>query len=140
MAEIAETLFWISFCMLMYTYLGYPIILIIIVFINKAISGKKQLTASETSKTVSLIVTAYNEEKIIEGKIRNSLELDYPSFLLKIIFITDGSDDDTPAIIQRFPGIQLLHQSARNGKLAAMNRAMQFVTTEYVVFSDANSF
>ncbi|HEX4371961.1 MAG TPA: glycosyltransferase family 2 protein [Puia sp.] len=88
---------------------------------------------------ISLIVSAYNEEDFIERKIKNTLELNYPASKLKIIFITDGSSDNTHQIINGYKNILSLHEPERRGKLAAMNRAMQFVNTSYVIFSDANT-
>ena len=88
---------------------------------------------------ITLIVSAYNEEGFIEEKISNTFQLNYPKQKLKILFITDGSSDSTPDIIKKFPEIQLLHEPQRRGKVAAMNRAMKFVTTPYVIFSDANT-
>ncbi|HTQ65283.1 MAG TPA: glycosyltransferase family 2 protein [Puia sp.] len=88
---------------------------------------------------ITMVVAAYNEESFIEKKIQNSLTLDYPPDKLKLIFITDGSNDNTAAIIEKYSFIQLLHQPERKGKVAAMNRAIHFVNTNYVVFSDANT-
>jgi len=88
---------------------------------------------------ITMVVAAYNEESFIEKKIQNSLTLDYPPDKLKLIFITDGSNDNTAAIIETYSFIQLLHQPERKGKVAAMNRAIHFVNTNYVVFSDANT-
>ncbi|MBK9937506.1 MAG: glycosyltransferase family 2 protein [Chitinophagaceae bacterium] len=88
---------------------------------------------------VTLIVTAYNEEQVLEEKIKNTQAINYPSEKLKIIFITDGSSDDTVKLVQQYPFIHLLHQPERKGKYAAVKRAMHFVTTPIVVFSDANT-
>jgi cellulose synthase/poly-beta-1,6-N-acetylglucosamine synthase-like glycosyltransferase len=88
---------------------------------------------------ITLIVAAYNEAGIIDQKIRNSLDLDYPSDKLRLIFITDGSVDTSPGIISNYDRILLLHQEERKGKLAAMNRAIKYVGTPYVIFSDANT-
>ncbi len=88
---------------------------------------------------VTLVVAAYNEADFIEKKIENSLSLDYPRGKLHWIFITDGSNDKTPELIRRHSGIQLLHLPERKGKVAAMNRAIKFVKTPYVIFCDANT-
>ena len=91
---------------------------------------------------VSLIVAAYNETAVIRQKIENSLALDYPQEQLEIIIVTDGSDDDTPQVVQTFAeqGIKLMHQPERRGKSAAINRAAEQATGEIFVFSDANAF
>ncbi len=88
---------------------------------------------------VTLIVAAYNEEAIIAQKISNTLEIDYPSHLLKVIFVTDGTTDGSTELIKNHESIVLLHQAERKGKSAAIKRAMRFVETPIVVFSDANS-
>ncbi len=88
---------------------------------------------------VTLIITAYNEEMILEEKVRNTLAINYPAENLQIIFITDGSVDDSVRLIQQYPSIRLMHQPERKGKYAAIKRAMQTVTTPVVVFSDANT-
>ena len=89
---------------------------------------------------VTVLVAAYNEADFIEDKIKNSLEFNYPSEKLKYIFVSDGSDDETPEIIKKFPAIELLHSEERKGKIAAVHRAMQYVKTPIVVFTDANTF
>jgi cellulose synthase/poly-beta-1,6-N-acetylglucosamine synthase-like glycosyltransferase len=89
--------------------------------------------------TVTLVVAAYNEEEIIQEKINNCLTLDYPADKINFIFITDGSTDKTASIINKYPIIVHLHEDERKGKLAAMNRAMNFVETEIVIFTDANA-
>ncbi len=91
---------------------------------------------------VTLIVAAYNETAVIRQKVENSLALDYPPDKLEILFVTDGSDDDTPNIVREFAdkGVQLLHQPEREGKSAAINRAAEQATGEIFVFSDANAF
>jgi cellulose synthase/poly-beta-1,6-N-acetylglucosamine synthase-like glycosyltransferase len=66
--------------------------------------------------------------------------LNYPAGKLKFLFVTDGSNDKTLDIISQYPEIQLLHRPERAGKIAAIHRAMEFVTTEVVVFTDANTF
>jgi len=88
---------------------------------------------------VTLVVPCYNEADIIPDKIKNSLQLDYPSTLLTIIFITDGSTDHTENILKQYPTIEWLHENKREGKTAAENRAMKFVKTPFVIFTDANT-
>ncbi len=91
--------------------------------------------------TVSLIIAAYNEERVIGRKIRESLDLDYPHDRLQIIVVSDGSDDGTHAIAQGFAdrGVLALHDPPRRGKSAALNRGVAAATGEVVLFSDANN-
>jgi cellulose synthase/poly-beta-1,6-N-acetylglucosamine synthase-like glycosyltransferase len=141
-------IFWISLFLIFYSYVGYGILVWIIVKIKSAIGsrrsaiGSRQSAILETGQqcpAVALVVAAYNEEDFILEKIQNTLALDYPKDKLELIFITDGSNDNTPAIIGQFPEILLLHQPARQGKVAAMNRAIQHVQSPLVIFCDANT-
>jgi biofilm PGA synthesis N-glycosyltransferase PgaC len=126
--------------LLFYSYIGYGLLLYLLVKLKAFLNRKKHLAANKNLlQPVTLIVAAYNEADFIREKIRNTLALDYPDNLLQIIFITDGSTDDTPAIVGAVPRIRLLHQPERAGKVAAMHRAMQQVTTPFVIFSDANT-
>jgi biofilm PGA synthesis N-glycosyltransferase PgaC len=88
---------------------------------------------------VTLIVSAYNEAAIIRKKIVNTLAIDYPKEKLEIIFITDGSSDETPELVSSNASIRLLHLPERRGKYAAIKRAMREVKAPIVIFSDANT-
>jgi biofilm PGA synthesis N-glycosyltransferase PgaC len=136
----AKILFWVCLFIIAYSYIGYGILLFLLTRIKGMLRKRKEPdAASAFEPEVTLIVAAFNEEDCIEEKIRNTFQLDYPSHLLKIIFITDGSTDNTPVIAGGFMGIQVLHEPQRKGKVAAMNRAMQYVRTPYVISSDANT-
>jgi cellulose synthase/poly-beta-1,6-N-acetylglucosamine synthase-like glycosyltransferase len=88
-----------------------------------------------------LIVTAYNEERVLAAKLANSLSLDYPPDRLEILVASDGSTDRTDAIAREFErrGVRLLRVEGRQGKTAAQNAAVVAATGEIVVFSDANA-
>jgi len=104
-------------------------------------AGRKQVTDIDADllPTCTLIVAAYNEGSIIAEKINNSLALNYPADKLKIIFVTDGSTDNTPGVVSQYPEITLLHQPGRSGKIVAVHRAMGHVDTDVVIFTDANT-
>lgn len=95
----------------------------------------------ETNTSVSFIIAAYNEEKVIRKKLENCLEIDYPEALFEIIVVSDGSNDTTPDIVNEFKdkGIISLHEDARKGKSNALNRAVNIATGEIIIFSDANN-
>ncbi|GEP98354.1 glycosyltransferase family 2 protein [Chitinophaga cymbidii] len=131
-------LFFLSAFILFYNYAGYGILLLLLTRIKKRFSPASAPDAS-FEPHVSLVVAAYNEEADMPAKIANTLALDYPAHKLEIIFITDGSTDNTPAIIAREKRIRLLHEDIRSGKTAAINRAMQHVTAPVVIFCDANT-
>lgn len=130
-----ETVFWISVCILFYTYLGYGLLLALF----SALQKKQGLSSPDLLEPVTLVVPAYNEEAVIASKIQNCLNLSYPKQLLTILVITDGSSDQTASLVASHSSVLHLHQPERRGKTAALNRAMQQVKTPFVVFSDANA-
>ena len=87
---------------------------------------------------LTLFITAYNEEDVVDDKMRNSLSLDYPADKLHILWITDGSNDRTNDV-SRTGRKHRAYQPQREGKTAALNRGIRFVTTPLVVFTDANT-
>ena len=132
--------FWISLFLIFYTYLGYGIVLFFMIKVKRIFKGKPVTPDYSHLPSLTVIVAAYNEQDFIEQKIQNTLLLDYPKDRIQYIFVTDGSSDDTPLIVGRHPEIKLLHSPERRGKIAAMHRTMHEVTTEVVVFTDANTF
>jgi len=134
-----QSLFWVSLFIIFYTYLGYAILLFVLVKIVRLFRSKNHPLLLDEWPTVTLIVAAYNEAYCIEEKIINTMALKYPKNKLTIIFVTDGSTDETPAIVAKYSSIQLLHQQDRNGKIVAVHRAMQTVCSEITVFTDANT-
>ncbi|MDB5211266.1 MAG: glycosyltransferase [Sediminibacterium sp.] len=134
-----QTIFLIAIIIAFYTYIGYPVFVYLAAGLIRWIGPEEEQNKEIVTPSITLIVTAYNEESCIEEKIHNSLALSYPAGLLHFIFVTDGSTDNTPGIVTKYPQIKLLHASARSGKAAAMHRAMKKVETELVVFTDANA-
>lgn len=131
-----ELLLWISFFLVFYNYAGYAILVYFFNFLNRK---KKDVLKEPYFPTVSFIVAAYNEEDCIDKKISNSLDQEYPTEKMELIFITDGSTDNTPDIIKKHPSIQLLHSTQRKGKSEALNRAVQAAKHDVLLFSDANT-
>ena len=134
--ELATVLFWCSGGLLAYVYLGYP-----------ALLGAIRLFAGQPVRRHSIeprvcLLTAANDEAgVIEAKLRNSLALDYPADRLEIVVASDGSVDDTNTIVRRFaPRVKLLEFFPRRGKIATISDAIRGISSEIVVFSDANTF
>jgi poly-beta-1,6-N-acetyl-D-glucosamine synthase len=129
-----------SLVIVFYTYIGYAILIYTFLRIKRLFLRPKTKTPDPGFEPeVTLVVSAYNEADFIRRKILNSFELDYPPGKLKWIFITDGSNDNTPSIIREYGEIILLHQEERKGKVAAMNRAIRHVKTPITIFCDANT-
>ena len=131
--------FWISLFIVFYTFFGYGILLYFLVKLRTVIKGKRVVPETQDWPTLTLLVAAYNEEDYIVEKIKNTLDLEYPADKVSYVFVTDGSTDRTPELVATCPQIRLMHQPARNGKIAAMHRAMQEVTTNIAIFTDANT-
>jgi len=131
-----KIIFIFSIVILFHSYGGYAILALLILKLRKK---KEIIKIEEGNKSVTLLIAAYNEQDFIEEKIKNSLALSYPKDKLSIFIVTDGSTDRTTEIVNKYKEIKLFHENNRNGKVAAIDRVMQFVTTEIVVFSDANT-
>lgn len=134
-----EILFWCSLAVVIYTYIGYAVILYILVKIKELFVSAVQPELPEELPDVTLFIAAYNEEEVIEEKMANCYDLDYPKDKLKILWVTDGSTDSTNDKLAEYPGITVLYQPQRNGKTAALNRGVPFVKTPFTVFTDANT-
>jgi biofilm PGA synthesis N-glycosyltransferase PgaC len=132
--------FWISIFLIVYTFIGYGFVLYILVRIKSLFKKPFLFKKNQPLPSVSILIAAYNEEGIILEKLSNTLDLNYPKDKIQIIFITDGSTDKTAGLLSGHKEITLLHQEGRNGKMAAIERAIPFVTGEITVFTDANTF
>ena len=130
-------LFWFSTLLILYIYIGYPLLLRYL--------PKKSLAFTNIASLprVTVLIPAFNEAKAIEGTIRNKLTQNYPAELINIIVISDESEDETDQIVKQIaaenPRVALLRQTPRQGKTAGINLAMQQAQGEIIIFSDANS-
>lgn len=129
-------LFLTTSILIIYIYFIYPLIIFLL---SKLI--KKEIKHKEIYPFVSIIIAAYNEEKIIEKKILNTLELDYPKEKLEIIVFSDASSDNTDNIIKKYinNGVKLFRFGGRQGKTYCQNESIKKAKGEIIVFSDANS-
>jgi cellulose synthase/poly-beta-1,6-N-acetylglucosamine synthase-like glycosyltransferase len=151
MTTLAAILFWLSCGLLVYTHLGYPLLLWLLVHLRRPSAGGDgredspggESPRSETGPaagmpTVSLIVPAYDEEEVIAAKVANALALDYPRQRLQIIVASDGSSDAT-AERARAAGADLVLELPPGGKVAALNAGAERASGGLLAFSDANS-
>ncbi len=135
-----ETVFWILLIVIIYAYLGYPILLILVNSLIRLLKSKSQSKRQSQLPEVTMFIAAYNESDFVDQKVNNSFLLDYPKEKLNQVWVTDGSDDDTVKKLKKYvPKITIYHQPERQGKTGAINRGMQFINTPIVIFSDANS-
>jgi len=139
--EIFVYIFWISVFLLVYPYLIYPPLLMVLT----RLFGGKEAVAEDPKEwpNVSFIISAYNEEAVIQEKIENTLSLDYPEGKLDIIVISDASSDRTDEIVNEMAdkhgNIKLVRQEERKGKSAGLNHGIKETTGDVIVFSDANA-
>ncbi|HEX8560205.1 MAG TPA: glycosyltransferase family 2 protein [Pyrinomonadaceae bacterium] len=132
----AEVLFWAGAAALAYAYAGYPALVWLVSRLRPRAVAR---AAAEPSVTV--IITAYNEERDLAAKLENTLALDYPKEKLEIIVASDCSSDRTDEIARSFAGrgVWLHRQPERLGKTAAQNAAVELARGEVVLFSDATT-
>jgi len=131
-----EMAFWLSAAALIYAYAGYPLLLFIV-----SIFRPLTVRAGDYQPTVSIIITAYNEELVLAAKLENTLALGYPHELIEIIVASDCSTDRTDDIVRKYSrqGVKLVRQPERLGKTAAQNAAVAQAAGEIILFSDATS-
>ncbi len=135
-----EIILWVFIFIVFYAYLGYGIILFLLVRIKRLLGwGAGKNIQEDYEPEVTLFVAAYNEKDYVQDKLKNSFSLNYPKDKVKHVWVTDGSDDGTPDILRKFDGVDVYHENARGGKIGAMNRGMQFVKSPIVIFSDGNT-
>jgi cellulose synthase/poly-beta-1,6-N-acetylglucosamine synthase-like glycosyltransferase len=132
----AQILFWSSTGLIFYVYIGYPLL----VFIVSRLFPRPNVRAAFEPQ-VSVIITAYNEERDIRAKLENTLSIDYPPEKLEIIVASDCSSDKTDEIVDEFNllGVKLYRQSERKGKTSAQNMAVERAKGEIILFSDATT-
>lgn len=137
-----KIIFWIFLFIIFYTYIGYGILLYLLVRVKRFVKkSTSPIVEKDYEPEVTLFVAAYNEKDYVDEKVANSFSLDYPKEKVKQVWITDGSDDGTPDLLRKYTeqGIEVYHEDARGGKIGAMNRGMEFVKTPIVIFSDGNT-
>ena len=138
---MTTTLFWLCLAIVVYTYVGYGLILYLLVFIKRLAIKAKPLAdiTDDCLPEVTLMVCAYNEEDIISEKMSNTHSLDYPADRLHLVWVTDGSTDNTNSILSTYPDVKIVFSPERRGKSAALKHGIKEVYTEIVMMTDANT-
>ena len=143
-AIFAHTIFWTGLFLIVYVHILNPIILICIGIFQKLFgSSSKQFVYREDNElpNVTLLIAAYNEEAVIEAKLMNSLELNYPRDKMEILVFSDCSTDQTDTIVKNYlrHGVILNRFNNRKGKTECQNLSIKKASGEIIVFSDAPS-
>jgi len=125
---------WMSIFFIVYCYFGYPLLIFGLAKLLRKSVKKHPITPS-----VSIVLSVWNEEGVVERKIKNLLSMDYPSEKIEILIGSDGSTDKTNLIINRFAdkGVILVAHNQRQGKMATLNDLVTRAKNEIIIFNDA---
>lgn len=149
MTTILTTVFWLSVGAILYTYAVYPVLLILLSSLKQAIKDTKFVLSKQGRRKreselpeVTVVIAAYNEEKCIKARVENLLALHYPAEKLRILIGSDGSTDNTNALLSEFtdPRFEAVLFKQNRGKINVLNDLLNQVKTPITVFSDANTF
>ena len=146
METVWQVSVWVFASLLIYTYIGYPFLVFLLGqgrswvgrHFGKRASGKHK--AKTDLPTLSFLIPAYNEERVIRQKIENTLDLDYPRDKLRIVVVSDGSTDQTNAMLKSYgeEEISFIPIHKRRGKVNVLNQVIPQLTGDLVVLSDAS--
>lgn len=140
---VLKIVFWICIALVVYTYIGYGALLFIILKIKKALFGQEARPILPLNEDllpdVTLMICAYNEQEVIEEKMENIRQLNYPNDKLCVMWVTDGSTDRTNELLGNYPEVKLVFSPERKGKAMAMQHGLRENKAPYVIFTDANT-
>ncbi|PYT05321.1 MAG: family 2 glycosyl transferase [Acidobacteria bacterium] len=129
-----ESLFWISVAAILYTYVGYPVVVWMLARLRR-----REVLKADIFPSVSVVLACHNEQGNIEARIKNLLECDYPRDLLEIVIVSDGSTDFTAEMARRHvsDSIRLFAYEQQRGKATALNIGVEIAKGEIILFADA---
>ncbi len=139
---LTKIVFWLCIFTVVYTYLGYGMLLYVLVALKRMVKGrpeKPQLPADAELPEMTLMICAFNEEEVIAEKMENIRQIDYPADKLCVMWVTDGSTDRTNELLSAYAEVKLVFSPERRGKAAAIKHGLEENRAEYVVFTDANT-
>jgi cellulose synthase/poly-beta-1,6-N-acetylglucosamine synthase-like glycosyltransferase len=148
---VVEIIFWVAVGLLLYTYFGYPFLLLAAASVIQILRDLRFLFRRDSRRTepvtdaalpaVSLVIPAYNEEAVIAAKLDNCLALDYPKDRIEILVGSDGSDDRTNEIVRSYAdrGVVLAAYYERRGKPSVINDTVARSEGDVVVLTDATT-
>ncbi len=133
---LAEIFFWVGLATLAYVYVGYPLLVYLV-----SVLFSRPVARGQVEPSLTILITAFNEENGIREKLENTLKIEYPAEKLEILVASDGSTDSTDDIVREFAsrGVKLFRQEGRVGKTITQNNAVAHVKREIILFSDATT-
>ena len=131
---MTKSLFWISIAAIVYAYAGYPVAVWLLARLRK-----QNILKSSITPRVSVVIACHNEAGNIEARIKNLFECDYPTSLLEIIVVSDGSTDLTAQVALRYVSdrVRVFAYDKQMGKAAALNVGVGAASGEIILFADA---
>ncbi len=139
MIFVLNLIFFCSLILILHSYILYPLsIWLFSLFV------KKNYTIDNLYKPkVSVIISAFNEEKVIENTIRKLIDSDYPKEMFEIIVGSDNSEDGTNSILDNlsieFPNLKVIKFTERRGKARVLNDLYKMASSNVFIFCDANT-
>ena len=135
LALILFVIFVFSALLLVYIYVGYPVLIVLMAKFLRRPVKKKAITPS-----VTIVIPTFNEEVVIKEKLENTLHLDYPRDRLQILVCDDASGDRTAEIVKAYAaqGVELSEAASRSGKVGGLNRALELANGEIFIIADAD--
>ena len=144
-----QTIFWAGACLVLYAYIGYPLVLIALACVHQVATDllfaagrrERRHRSGRSPLSVSLIFAAHNEADVIAEKMRNTAAIDYPAESLEILIGCDACTDETARLARQagLPNCRVIELEERSGKPAILNRLVPEARGEVVVFCDANT-
>ena len=138
-----KTIFWICTFLVFYTYIGYGMLLWVLVKLKRIVMSKPKKrtlpTDDDELPDVTFLVCAYNEQNVVDMKMKDIYQLDYPKNKLHIAWVTDGSSDNTNSYLKTYTDVDIIFTPERKGKTAALNHGLSLVKSDITVMTDANT-
>jgi cellulose synthase/poly-beta-1,6-N-acetylglucosamine synthase-like glycosyltransferase len=137
-----KVLFLVCLFIVFYTYIGYGILLFVIIRLKRLFKGntpERPMPTDEELPTMTLMICAYNEQDVVAEKMKNTRALDYPQDKFRVMWVTDGSNDRTNELLAAYPEVDVVFSPERRGKTAALKHGLREVKTQYLAFTDANT-
>lgn len=133
-------LFWVCIAALVYVYIGYPVLLLLFSWLRKPIEpGADTPLDGESLPSIAILFSARNEAQSLPAKFTCLEKLDYPPDRLRILAVSDGSTDETAALLEAHPRVEATAFAESVGKNLALNHLVPMVDQDILVFTDANT-
>jgi cellulose synthase/poly-beta-1,6-N-acetylglucosamine synthase-like glycosyltransferase len=142
---LLQAIFWFSLFLIFHTYILFPAILQLLSAGNKpkkTVHERVDENSTGQFPFLSVLIAAFNEEEVIEAKIRSVLDSDYPAGRVEILAGSDHSTDRTNEILLELEKqnqmVKVVFFKERTGKPEVINHLARIAKGEILVITDAN--